>query len=173
MSPNTMASYSIPPATITSFLPLISNERQNYIVRMNALWMRSKARIATEAALLEDIHMAVHERELVDTLREKVKGPYTDSVTVVLFRARKEDTLQVTGHEYAFTFKSLLVSWGKIVGSLNEGLGTNFRVYPEDKDDEIVLVLEFRPKPIMNPEDFEEEVIEVPMRPRTTSIASE
>ena len=167
-----MASYSIAPATITVFLPLIGNNRQNYIIRMDALWMRSKARTATEAALLEDIHRAVHERELVDILREKVKEPYTDSVTVVFFRARKEDTLQVTGHEYAFTFKSLLVSWGKIVGSLNEGLGRNFRVYSEDKDDEIVLVLEFRPKPIMNPED-EEEVIEVPMRPRATSIASE
>jgi hypothetical protein len=34
------------------------------------------------------------------------------------------------------------------------------------------LLMEFRPsKPVMNPED--EEVIELPMRPRTSSIESE
>ena len=47
----------------------------------------------------------------------------------------------------------------------------NFRVYPEDDGAEIVLYLEFRPKPVMNPED--EEYIDVPMRPRTSSIESE
>jgi hypothetical protein len=174
MSPNTMATYSISPATRTSFLPLLSMNHQNYISRIAARGSRRLARNATEYALLEDIHMAVQEKDLVDALVEKIMDdPTKESVCVTVFRARKEDTLQVTGHEYAFTFASLLVSWGKVVQSLNECLGSNFRVYPKDEGAEIVLYLAFKPiERVMNPED-EEEVIELPMRPRTSSIESE
>ena len=165
------SSFSIAPATASSFLPLLSTQRQNYIIRLDTMCSRSKARDVTEDALLEDIHKSVHESEIVDAIVGKVKGPYKDSVNVAIFRARKEDTLQVTGYDYAFTFKGLLVSWGKIVQTLNDGLGTHFRVYPEDDGEDIVLRLEFRPKPIMNPED--EEAIELPTRPRTNSVESE
>jgi hypothetical protein len=173
MSPNTMATFSIAPATRTSFHPLLSMNHQNYISRIAARGSRRVARNATECALLEDIHMAVQEKDLVDALVEKIMDdPTKESVCVTVFRARKEDTLQVTGYNYAFTFASLLVSWGKVVQSLNECLGSNFRVYPKEEDAEIVLYLEFKRKPVMNPED-EEEVIELPMRPRTSSIESE
>lgn len=167
----TMASYSIAPATMTSFLPLLSVSRQNQIIRMDTSCTRAKSRHATEDALLEDIHKAVREQEIVDVLMEKIRDPYKDAVTASIFRARKDDSIQVTGYDHAFAFKTLLVSWGKIVQSLNDGLGENFRVYPEDDGAEIVLYLEFRPKPVMNPED--EEYIDVPMRPRTSSIESE
>ncbi|MCX8511103.1 MAG: hypothetical protein ORN83_05025 [Chthoniobacteraceae bacterium] len=173
MSPNTMASYSISPATRTSFLPLLSMNRQDYIARIADACSRAKSRSATESALLEDIHMAVHEKDLVDALVEKIRDdPTKDSVSTIVFRARKEDTLQVTGYEHTFRFASLLVPWGKVVQSLNEGLRPNFRVYPKEEDAEIVLYLEFKRKPVMNPED-EEEVIELPMRPRTSSVESE
>jgi hypothetical protein len=65
-----------------------------------------------------------------------------------------------------------LIVWGTIVQSLNEGLGPNFRVVRECEGDTITLLMEFRPsKPVMNPED--EEVIELPMRPRASSVESE
>jgi hypothetical protein len=172
MSPNTMASYSIAPATRTSFLPLLSMNRQDYIARIADACSRAKSRSATEAALLEDIHMAVHESDIVDALVGKIRDdPSQESVCATIFRARRDDTLQVTGCKHTFRFAGLLMPWGKVVQSLNEGLRSNFRVYPKEEDEEIVLYLEFRPKPIMNPE--EEEVIELPTRPRTTSIESE
>jgi hypothetical protein len=173
MSPNTMATYSIAPATRTSFLPLISMNRQDYIVRIAVACARAKSRNATEYALLEDIHMAVHESEIVDALVKKIRDdPTKDSVCATIFRARKNDTLQVTGYDHAFTFGSLLMPWGKIVQSLNECLRSNFRVYPKEEDEEIVLYMEFKSKIVMNPED-EPEIIEMPTRPRTTSIESE
>ena len=168
-----MATYSISPATRTSFLPLVSMNRQDYIIRTAATCVRGHARRATEYALLEDIHMAVQEKDLVDALVENIRDdPTKDSVCATVFRARKEDTLQVAGHDHTFTFAVLLVPWGKVVQSLIECLRPNFRVYPKEEDAEIVLYLEFKRKPVMNPED-EEEVIELPMRPRTSSVESE
>jgi hypothetical protein len=168
-----MATYSISPATRTSFLPLVSMNRQDYIIRIADACSRAKSRNATEAALLEDIHMAVQEKDLVDALVGKIRDdPSQESVCATIFRARRDDTLQVTGYTHTFRFAGLLCPWGKVVQSLNECLRPNFRVYPKEEDAEIVLYLEFKRKPVMNPED-EEEVIELPMRPRTSSVESE
>jgi len=168
----TMATYSIAPATRTSFLPLLSMNRQDYIARIAHACSRAKSRNATEAALLEDIHMAVHEKDLVDALVGKIRDdPSQESVCATIFRARRDDTLQVTGYNHTFRFAGLLCPWGKVVQSLNEGLRSNFRVYPKEEGAEIVLLLEFNPKSIMNPE--EEEVIELPVRHRTSSVESE
>ena len=173
MSPNTMATYSISPATRKSFLPLLSMNRQDYIARIADACARARSRNATEYALLEDIHMAIHEKDIVDALVGKIRDdPSQESVCATVFRARKEDRLQVAGYDHAFTFGSLLVPWGKVVQLLNEGLRSNFRVYPKEEDEEIVLYLEFKRKLVMNPED-EPEVIEMPMRPRTSSVESE
>ena len=169
----TMASFSLPPATRTSFLPLLSMNRQDYIARIADACSRVKAKGATEAALLEDIHMAVHEKDIVDALVGKIRDdPSKESASTMIFRMRRDDTLQVAGYKHAFTFGNLLVPWGSVVQSLNEGLRPNFRVYPKEEDGEIVLLLEFNSKPIMNPEE-EEEVIELPVRPRTSSVESE
>jgi hypothetical protein len=147
--------------------------RQDYIVRIADACARASSRNATNYALLEDIHMAIHEKDLVDALVKKIRDdPSKESVGTMIFRMPRNDTLQVTGSHHAFTFGSLLMPWGKVVQSLNEGLCPNFRVYPTEEGADIVLLLEFRPKPIMNPEE-EEEVIELPMRPRTSSVESE
>jgi hypothetical protein len=147
--------------------------RQDYIARIAHACSRVKSARATEAALLEDIHMAIQEKDLADALVGKIRDdPSKESVSTMIFRMPRGDTLQVTGSHHAFTFGSLLMPWGKVVQSLNEGLRPNFRVYPTEEGADIVLLLEFRSKPIMNPEE-EEEVIELPMRPRTSSVESE
>jgi hypothetical protein len=168
-----MATHSIAPATTTSFPPLLSANRQAYIIDMNAAISRVKTRSATDAALLEDIRASVREKDIVDALIKKIRDPYKDCVSTVLIRSRKADSLRVTGHDHAISFKNLLSPWGTVVRSLNDGLGRNFRVYPVEEGDEIVLYMEFKPsKPIMNPED-DEESVEVPVHPRSPSAESE
>ena len=168
----TMASFSLPLATTTSFQPLISTYNQARIVAHDAYCVRMRARKAASAALLQHIHELITEKSIVDTLMKKVQDPYIGCVSDPLFSVCGEDRIKLEGHGYEHTMRTLIV-WGTMVQSLNEGLGPNFRVVRKCEGDTITLIMEFRPnKPIMNPED-EEEVIELPMRPRTSSVESE
>ena len=168
----TMASFSLPLATTTSFQPLISTYNQARIVAHDAYCVRMRARKAASDALLQHIHELITEKSIVDTLMKKVQDPYTGCGSDPLFSVCGDDRIKLEGHGYEHTMRTLIV-WGTIVQSLNEGLGPNFRVVRQCEGDTITLTMEFRPrKPIMNPED-EEEVIELPMRPRTSSVESE
>jgi len=168
----TMASFSLPLATITSFQPLISTYNQKRIVAHDACCARIRARKAASAALLQHIREMITEKRIVDTLLKKVGDPYIGCVSDPLFSVCGKDRVKIEGYGYEHTMRALIV-WGTMVQSLNEGLGPNFRVVRECEGDTITLLIEFRPsKPVMNPEE-EEEVIELPMRPRTSSIESE
>jgi hypothetical protein len=166
-----MASFSLPLATITSFQPLISAYNQKRIVAADACYARIRARKAASAALLQHIREMITENRIVDTLTKKVRDPYVGYVSEPLFSVCGKDRIKLEGYDHEHTMRALIV-WGTTVQSLNEGLGPNFRVVRECEGDTITLLIEFRPsKPVMNPED--EEVIELPMRPRTSSIESE
>lgn len=167
----TMASFSLPLATKTSFQPLISTYNQKRIAAHDACCARIRSRKAASAALLQHIHELITEKRIVDTLMKKVRDPYVGYVSDPLFSVCGKDRIKLEGYDHEHTMRALIV-WGTIVQSLNEGLGPNFRVVRECEGDTITLLMEFRPsKPVMNPED--EEVIELPMRPRTSSIESE
>jgi len=166
-----MASFSLPLATTTSFPPLISTSNQKRIVAHDACCARIRARKAASAALLQHIHEMIAENKIIDTLMKKMRNPYLGYVSDPLFSVCGKDRIKIEGYDYEHTMRALIV-WGTIVQSLNEGLGPNFRVVRECEGDTITLLMEFRPsKPVMNPE--EEEVIELPMRPRTSSVESE
>jgi hypothetical protein len=166
-----MASFYLPIATKTSFQPLISTYNQKRIVAHDACCARMRARKASSAALLQYIHELMTEKRIVDTLMKKMRDPYIGYVSEPLFSVCGKDRIKLEGYDHEHTMRALIV-WGTIVQSLNEGLGPNFRVVRECEGDTITLLMEFRPsKPVMNPE--EEEVIELPMRPRTSSVESE
>lgn len=167
----TMASFSLPLATITSFQPLISTVNQKRIVAHDACCARIRARKAASAALLQHIREMITEKRIVDNLMKKVRDPYIGCVSDPLFSVCGKDRIKLEGYDHEHTMRALIV-WGTIVESLNEGLGPNFRVVRECEGDTITLIMEFKPiKPVMNPE--EEEVIELPMRPRSSSVESE
>jgi len=147
--------YTLPRASVFSFPPLLSKAVQVQVIALNETYSRIRSTRAAEDALLEDIHKAVLENEIVEVLQKKIREPYTDYVSVDIFRGVSEARIKVDKHEYPATFRVLLHPDGKILKSLNKGLGEEFKVLMEEEGDYTVLKLEFRPKNENNVYEFE------------------
>ena len=173
------------PATVFNFKPLLSDSNQASIMYEVAAQARMRARRACEDALLQHIHDVVHEQEVFHKLLTAVGKPHTGMVSIDLFRFGASARMKVNGCEKDMSIGVLLLRSGRIMQSLNEGLGRNFRVtvrYPPESPDRGSVIMEFSPDGfpprlapvriphpppsgsssvvgIMNPEDEEESVI--------------
>ena len=176
-----METYTVTPATITSFPPLLSPYNMATIVSAHKDHLRARAREVVEGHLLQHIHESYLTCRggvtLTDELMEKVKHPYKNFVSAKFFSIKRSLMIKAEGYDcFVPTPRFLLRNGGAILMSLNEGLGNKFRVASSWEGENIVLHLEFWPD--RWDKDDEEEVIELPVQPpspipRKSSVESE
>ena len=97
-----MDTYTLPPATITSFPPMLSPHNMATIVLTHRDHESTRAREAVESRLLQDIHESyLLLREgvtLTDELLEKVKHPYKNFVSAKFYRIKRSIILNPEGY---------------------------------------------------------------------------
>ena len=165
---------------MSSFQPFFSASEVAFIVDSNASLARDRFRTVCEDALLQHFLQPDLRREVMARLLAALAQPYRGHVSIPFYKVAHTQRMEVEGHGGVFYISTLLRKTGRVLETLNRGLGPKLRIVSGCSLLTFDLYLEFWPEgisdpskrpPVMNPEDEEE--VEVPMAPRSLSFDSE
>lgn len=165
---------------MSSFQPFFSASEVAFIVDTDASLARDRFRTVCEDALLEHLLQPDLRRDVMARLLMALGHPYQGHVSIPFYKVSHTQRMEIEGHGGTFYITTLLRKTGRVLETLNRGLGPKLRIVSSCPRSSFELFLEFWPKgisdpnerrPIMNPEDEEE--VEVPMAPRSLSFDSE